>query len=328
MNIIVRYVYLLSLCVCETPLLRRHLSYFLLFLQWGFVSGISKLYHGAAIQTFQHEKHTDYACLGPYIKKWMLGAASWHPSVIAHRLRASHHAYFWLLIYVDALEELKKLLEHRSPEAALKDVRHHADSLYRPMPAEAKHRSFFVDNMTCHTDYQPRSIPSSSLKSLVLTGLASEDAVASYAAAATAASPGWHFIIYENIVDKHLVERSKTQGYLDYKYLMYAGDHAGPLSLKLDIDRPGPVFICQTPGIWGSLPKGFDKLWEAPLDVLINFNVENAAKGYVYDKGKLTAERTCLYDVCPGLRCNLCVCALCVCSVRVLCVCALRQRKR
>jgi hypothetical protein len=253
----------------------------------------------------------------------MLGAASWHPSVIAHRLRASHHAYFWLLIYVDALEELKKLLEHRSPDAALKDVRHHADSLYRPMPAETKHRSFFVDNMTCHTDYQPRSIQSASLKSLVLTGLASEEAVTSF----DAAGAGWHFIIYENIVDKALIQRSKEKGYLDFKYLMYASDNAGPLSLKLDIERPGPVFICQTPGIWGSLPKGFSKLWEAPLEVLINFNVDNAAKGYVYDKGKRTqpasasiASGACTVCVCMDVfliyyGCGLCLCVCCVCCV-------------
>ena len=43
---------------------------------------------------------------GPYIRNWMEGAASWHPTVIGHRLRASHHAYFWLLILRDAISEL------------------------------------------------------------------------------------------------------------------------------------------------------------------------------------------------------------------------------
>jgi hypothetical protein len=247
---------------------------------WGFVAGISKLYHGAAIQTFQHEKHTDYACLGPYIKNWSEGAASWHPSVIGHRLRASHHAYFWLLIYVDALEEMKKVLAHRSPEAALKDVRHHADTLYHPMPSTAKHQTPFVDNMTCHTDYQPRSIQSASLKSLVLSGLASEEPVQDYASS----GPGWHYIIYEDIVDKHLVQRSKLMGYLDYKYLLYSGESSGPLSLKLDIESPGPVFICQTPGIWGALPKGFSEMWSADLQVYITHNVVNASKGFEFNK--------------------------------------------
>lgn len=242
------------------------------------------MYHGAGIQTFQHEKHTDYACLGPYIKTWMEGAASWHPSVIAHRLRASHHAYFWLLIYVDALEEMKKVVEHRSADAALKDARHHAETLYHPMAPTPRHTTPFADNMTCHTDYQPRAIQASSLKGIVLSGLASEEPLNEY----SQATPGsWHFIIYENIADKNLVLRSKKMGYIDYKYLMFSGENAGPLSLKLNIAKPGPVFICQTPGIWGSLPKGFSEMWSADLEVYITYNVENASKGYEFQKGKI-----------------------------------------
>lgn len=228
-----------------------------------------------------HEKHTDYACLGPYIKTWMEGAASWHPSVIGHRLRASHHAYFWLLVYLDALEELKKVLSHRSADAALKDCQHHLQSLYQPLNPEPKHKSPFPDNMTCHTDYQPRSIQGeSSLKRLVLSGLSSEDPVESF----KDAGDGWHFIIYENLVDHNLVVRSQKQGYLDYKYLLFTGENAKPLSLKLQIERPGAVFICQTPGIWGSLPKGFDKLWEAELELYITPNTKGE-KGFVFDAG-------------------------------------------
>ena len=51
--------------------------------------------------------------MGPYIPTWMEGAASWHPSVIGHRLRAAHHSYFWLLILSDAIQGLKSSLTHR-----------------------------------------------------------------------------------------------------------------------------------------------------------------------------------------------------------------------
>ncbi len=78
------------------------------------VGQVGKHYHGAAIQTFSHYHHDVYACQGPYIKDWMAGAASWHPSVIAHRMRASHHAYFWLEIWVEAVGVSVLLLGLRS----------------------------------------------------------------------------------------------------------------------------------------------------------------------------------------------------------------------
>jgi hypothetical protein len=149
----------------------RGLWCFLSYLQWDTVSGLSKHYHGAAIQTFTHLKHEDYACQGPYIKKWMEGAASWHPSVIAHRLRASHHAYFWLLIWQEALQELmKNLANNRNPDALLKDTSAHLDKLYIPMK-EAVNKLPFLDDMKCYTNYEPRAVREVSLKDRVLTGL-------------------------------------------------------------------------------------------------------------------------------------------------------------
>lgn len=87
---------------------------------------------------------------------------------------------------------------------------------------------------------------------------------------------GWRFIIYEDLVDKHLVERSKVQGYLDFKYLVYANEQAGPLSIKLEVSHTdSPVIICQTPGIWGALPKGYFNLWEADIKIYITFDVSD-----------------------------------------------------
>jgi hypothetical protein len=130
--------------------------------------------------------------------------------------------------------------------------------------------------MTCHTDYQPKSIQSASLKQLVLSGLTDDHE-----------KSGWHYIIYEDLVDKNLVQKSKRMGYLDYKYLMYATATSQPLSLALTIAQSGPVFICQTPGIWGSLPKGYNKLWESELEVYITYNT-NQIQGFTLNKGKST----------------------------------------
>ena len=85
---------------------------------------ISHKYRGAGIQTFTHMSHAPYACQGPYIKDWEKGAAAWHPSIIAHRLRAAHHAYFWLHGWKDALQELLSYGSHRPLEDVAKTNSH------------------------------------------------------------------------------------------------------------------------------------------------------------------------------------------------------------
>ena len=61
----VLYVLYVCMYVCISYLTMyvcNSLIYLLLF-QWGFLAGIDRTYHQAGIQTFQHEKHTAYACL-------------------------------------------------------------------------------------------------------------------------------------------------------------------------------------------------------------------------------------------------------------------------
>ncbi len=259
------------------------------------MGSVDKNYHGAGIQTFQHLKHEDYACQGPYIKDWMKGAASWHPSVIAHRLRASHHAYFWLLVWHEAVREVAGLAAHRAVDAILKDVEHHLGTLYPPMHAAA-HKSAIVDDMKCFTDYEPRSVREVSLKDRVVAGLAKDDAAADAA--------GWRFSIYENLVDKKLVENSLRQGYQDFKKLMYGNVASGPLSLSLSITKDGPVsvdglfcpfgvtaynsrvqvLVCETPGIWGKLPDGFVHFYESKAEIYVTLAVADKAK-FVFNQG-------------------------------------------
>lgn len=142
-------------------------------MQWGWLAENTHHYHSAGIQTFQHLNHEKYACEGPYIASWNQGAASWHPSVIAHRMRAAHHAYFWLLIYSEALTDLKAQLSHRVLDAVEKDVEHRLTKLHAPLPPR-RLNSDFPDDAKCYTDYEPRSIREASLKGKVISGLASE----------------------------------------------------------------------------------------------------------------------------------------------------------
>ena len=128
---------------------------------------------GAGLQRFMHEKHTNYACLGPYIKDWMLGAASWHPSVIAHRLRASHHAYFWLVMLKEAVANLAKKLDKdgRDPATIQKDIQVKIDEYYGPLESRAFGAPPFPDDAQCLTDYEPSFNKEGSLVKKVVMGL-------------------------------------------------------------------------------------------------------------------------------------------------------------
>jgi hypothetical protein len=135
-------------------------------------------YHGAGIQTFMHTMQEKYACLGPYIPTWNAGAALWHPSVIAHRMRAAHHAYFWLLNMAEALQELRDLLSHRAADAVQRDIDQHLHKLQqRGVPLNpAHHASPFPDGAQCLTDYEPRAVrEEASLRGKVVAGLATDD---------------------------------------------------------------------------------------------------------------------------------------------------------
>eukprot|EP00598_Pedospumella_elongata_P005182 CAMPEP_0184974064 /NCGR_PEP_ID=MMETSP1098-20130426/5635_1 /TAXON_ID=89044 /ORGANISM="Spumella elongata, Strain CCAP 955/1" /LENGTH=444 /DNA_ID=CAMNT_0027496585 /DNA_START=51 /DNA_END=1382 /DNA_ORIENTATION=+ len=202
--------------------------------RWGWLAEYTHHYHSAGIQAFSHATHEMYACEGPYIKTWMEGAASWHPSVIGHRMRAAHHAYFWLLNWGEAVAELKALLSHRVLIAVEKDVNHRLDKLLTPM-GPAKHKSDFPDEAQCYTDYEPRPVREASLKARVVSGLAADDKTAATTAAGAVSAGGWKHMIYEDIVDHNLVLRSLKMEYRDFKYLLHGDKDAGPLSLALDL---------------------------------------------------------------------------------------------
>lgn len=46
-------------------------------------------------------------------------------------------------------------------------------------------------------------------------------------------------------------------GYLDFKYMLYGNRESVPLSLRVEVQSTGLLHICQPPGSWGKMPKGF-----------------------------------------------------------------------
>lgn len=82
----------------------------ILLQQWPILPQLVEEYPKIPIQTFTHYLHAEYACHGPYIKNWTEGVLQdYHPSVIGHRLRAAHLAYFWLWILSQAIEDVLRM---------------------------------------------------------------------------------------------------------------------------------------------------------------------------------------------------------------------------
>jgi len=67
------------------------------------LNSITKSYSALGLQTYTHRNIDKYQCLGPYIPTWMVGAAPWHPSIIAHRFRGSQIVFFWLMAFREVL---------------------------------------------------------------------------------------------------------------------------------------------------------------------------------------------------------------------------------
>ena len=48
------------------------------------------------------------------------------------------------------------------------------------------------------------------------------------------------------------------------------------------------IFVCETPGIWGSLPKGYDHLWSGIVEAYLTLNMQDPlTTGFTFKKGTL-----------------------------------------
>lgn len=220
------------------------------------MSELFKTYKTAGVQMWVHSLYEPYKCHAPYIEDWGCCSAPWHPSLKGHELRADHYSYFWLLILKDAINDLLKV--SNIEEAAAKVAKHRSGEPNH-VPKEPIYPSHFHPSLTCYTSFQPLHDPDLSLLNLVLpTANLSVDA------------KPFGYAIMEDFLDKSIVEKARLQGYKDYKYMLYGNKQSLPLSLKLEVRHTGFVHLCEPPGNWGKLPKGFKSFYK-----------DSSAKAYI-----------------------------------------------
>lgn len=206
---------------------------------WSAMTDLFKKYKIAGIQTWTHHHYEKYKCHGPYVADWGCCAASWHPSILGHELRADHYSYFWLLIFRDALNSLSSV---ENIDDALKQVKKRIHFEHKYIPKETIYKSNFSDTLQCYTSFQPLADPNLSLYNLVIPQTEKDGKLP------------WKSGIMEDFIDNgNIVKRAREQGYLDYKMALYGNKDSLPLSLKLDIKNEGIVHLCEPPGNWGKL---------------------------------------------------------------------------
>lgn len=219
----------------------------------GGLANMMDKYKAAGIQIWVHGEYKDYMCHGPYIPTWGCCSASWHPSIQGHALRADHTAYFWLLIFKDALNTVKdKLSGGKSIESVLEEIQKHIHGEAKYRPTDTLVPTKYSDALRCFTSFQPRVEDSRSLEALVIP---SGDG-----------KPGFQMEIFENFGDKGIVPKARSRGYKDFKYVLYGNKNSGPLSFKIEVLTAGAAFICEPPGNWGKLYDGFDHFWNPEIN--------------------------------------------------------------
>lgn len=193
-----------------------------------------------------------------------------HPSLLGHELRAAHYVYFWLLIYKEAISEI--LANFDTLPTLTARVQKHSSAEHRHLPAKPLHESDFIDHMQCYTTFEPRQDPGSHLLDLRVPDDSSKK---------------WKVDIMEQLMDPGIITKARSQGYKDFKYMIFGNKDAGPLSLKINVRTKGTGSLCQPPGNWGKLPDGFVRFFEVDTKVYITENVEDPDKFvFAVDKAK------------------------------------------
>lgn len=221
---------------------------------WSALSSLFKDYKVAGIQLWNHGHYESYRCRGPYVPKWGCCSASWHPSVLGHELRAAHYAYIWIEIYQEALKDALHLIRERpkrnGKSITLTDVsnivHHHILKEEHHFPEKPLYDEGYPEEIHCYTSFQPIFDQSLNIRNLVIPQLNDRP---------------FEEGIMEDFIDKGIVAKARSQGYLDYKSMLYGDNSSAPLSLRVVAKSSNKIMLCQPPGNWGQLPDGFGFLW-------------------------------------------------------------------
>jgi hypothetical protein len=190
-----------------------------------------------------------------------------HPSKLGHAVRAAHHAYFWLLIYRDAVRELLAGADDITTLTA--KINKHSSSEKKHLPDAPLYGGYYPDSLQCYTSYEPRNDPSLHLQDLIIQ------------------PSTWKTDIMELLLDKmpEIIQKARSRGYLDYKYMVYGNKDNGPLNLKFNTKGTGKASLCGPPGVWGKLPDGFKQFWQIETEMYLTENVADFAS-FQLDKAK------------------------------------------
>ena len=122
------------------------------------------------------------------------------------------------------------------------------------IPKKPLYKSNISDGVDCYTDFEPRygSGVKMDLESRIVPN-----------------GHRWGKAIYEEFVDTNIIAKARSRGYLDYKYMFYGNKTSGVLSINIKVRKEGYMFMCQTPGNWGKLPKDFTYFWEVGTTIYL-----------------------------------------------------------
>lgn len=227
---------------------------------FGVLGPIMAAYGGQGIESFTHNAHAPYACLGPYISSWKKGAAAWHPSVPAHKLRAAHHSFFWLLAFREAIDMLLSVAHKQSPGILLSEIETKRATMAEKhaLPTKPLSNTKVPDAVQCYTDMVPRATMNHSISSLVVGGRFQKGDMTTSKLPESA----WGTVIQEMLLRPGIIDNGLRHGQRDFKFVMCGNNASGPLSLQINPNSDGMAYICEANGVWGKLPAGFGHISE------------------------------------------------------------------
>lgn len=235
-------------------------------------------YKTAGIQLWNHEYYAPYKCMGPYIPNWGEGAASWHPSVPGHEIRAAHFSYFWLLIYKDAIETIIEELAGTASTTESLTVLHakelkHIDQEHKYVPHSPVHTMGapfppISDKLRCYTTFDPVADLSLKLDTLVIPSGTNK--------------PAFTHANIDEVDHAGTIQQARQRGYKDYKVVYHGNNENDPLSLKIKIVNEGNIWMCGPAGVWGKFPNGYQQFWEVNTE----FYLSPSSSNFVFDKEK------------------------------------------
>jgi hypothetical protein len=234
-----------------------------------------KHYPYLGIHAFHHRGYEDYKCKGPYIVNWHHDAVPWHPAIMGHRIRADHMAYVYIGAFKSALQRIKK--SKLSAADQLRLLQKGTEELLhkvRPLPVRKFVNRYDIGEPSiCLTEYVPRSEAEFSITNAIVAGanLPQPESVIKLLQSPDSITSKWSLGLDDAFQKWKWVEMARDHGYPDMRYVYYGSIKTEPLSLRINVQNPGKLFICE-PRNRLEDPNNhldFKHLWDSNLNVFL-----------------------------------------------------------